>query len=203
MAVTTIHKWVHPWDVLLPGRKRPVPVFVEIEYRDGRLSLSGVEGPTAKGNAAGSCGQLLPREGEPWGDRWHVATWSGRLIEVWRRWHLNDMRAGCAHQRAEGWDRRPIDPSKPTTAYGRHFPGQRQDSWNLLCWVDRAEHPEGLLSVPCPTCHYKYGSAWLREDVPEDVLTFLEGIPATDRCPWSLKVPAVGHFACRVREEGS
>jgi hypothetical protein len=26
-----------------------------------------------------------------------------RLVELWRRWHLNDMRAGCEHQRAD-WD---------------------------------------------------------------------------------------------------
>lgn len=24
-----------------------------------------------------------------------------RIAEVWRRWHLNDMRAGCAHQRGQ------------------------------------------------------------------------------------------------------
>lgn len=87
----------------------------------------------------------------------------------WQRWHLNDMRAGCEHQRAGGWAERPIDPSKPLNSYGKHFPGQRQDSWNMLTWVPRGEHPEGLLSHPCPTCGYKYGSQWLKEEIPADV----------------------------------
>ena len=87
-----ISKWVHPWDAAINGRT--VPVFVEIHYRDGRLSLSGVEGPNHHGSCLGSCGQLdtaQPREqAQPWADR---------LAEIWDRWHLNDMRAGCAHQR--------------------------------------------------------------------------------------------------------
>ena len=82
-----------------------------------------------------------------------------RILEIWKRWHLNGMRAGCEHQRAEGWDERPIDPAKPLDSYGLHFPGQKHSSWNMLIWVRRDEHPEGLLSYPCPTCGYKYGSA--------------------------------------------
>jgi len=46
-------------------------------------------------------------------------------------------------------------------------------------WVTEKEHPAGLLSKPCPTCGYKYGSAWLKEDVPADVLEFLESLPVT------------------------
>lgn len=44
-------------------------------------------------------------------------------------------------------------------------------------WVDYREHPEGLLSKPCPVCGYAYGSAWLHEEVPTDVLEFLRGLP--------------------------
>lgn len=96
------------------------------------------------------------------------------LVSIWRRWHLNDMRAGCEHQREEGWDERPIDPTKPTNTYGRHFEGQQQDSWNLLGWVRPDEHPDGLLTKPCPVCGYKYGSAWLTEDLPESVREWFE-----------------------------
>lgn len=37
------------------------------------------------------------------------------LLEVWDRWHLNGLRAGCQHQRDFGWPRRPTDDvrSKP------------------------------------------------------------------------------------------
>jgi len=102
-------------------------------------------------------------------DGWTMEAIAG-LRNVWERWHLNGMRAGCAHQRAAGWADRPIDPAKPTNAYGFHFHGQRSASWNMLAWVTRKEHPKGLLSEPCPECGYRYGSAWLHEELPPEVL---------------------------------
>lgn len=50
-------------------------------------------------------------------------------------------------------------------------------------WVYPSEHPEGLLTKPCPECGYKYGSAWRKEDVPEEVLEFLRSLPSTDKTP--------------------
>ncbi|KKK83807.1 hypothetical protein LCGC14_2789720, partial [marine sediment metagenome] len=44
---------------------------------------------------------------------------------------------------------------------------------NMLTWITRKEHPFGLLSYPCPVCGYKYGSAWLYEPLPQDVIDFL------------------------------
>lgn len=97
-----------------------------------------------------------------------------RLVEIWRRWHLNTMRAGCEHQRALGWDKEPIDASKPTNTYGLHFPGQKQASWNLLSLVREDEHPGGKLSKPCPECGYRYGSAWVTEKIPSEIITELK-----------------------------
>ena len=41
-----------------------------------------------------------------------------RLLDVWTRWHLNGMRAGCEHQRALGWtyNEHPSEPC-PTCEY--------------------------------------------------------------------------------------
>ena len=97
-----------------------------------------------------------------------------RIVAVWQRWHLNGLRAGCEHQRAEGWEKRPIDPTKPTSFYGICFEGQRSPSWNMLTWVRREEHPQGLLMEPCPVCGYRYGSAWLHEELPKDVIAEIE-----------------------------
>ena len=99
-----------------------------------------------------------------------------RLLEVWRRWHGNGMQAGCSHQCAAGWAERPIDPAKPTNVYGTHFAGQRSPSWNMLAWVSAKEHPEGLMSRPCSTCGYPYGSAWLFEPLPAEVEAFIRGL---------------------------
>lgn len=171
MTMRAIDKWVY-----VGLAKGAGETFVHIQWDGKRLSLSGVEGPLPNGNCKGSCGQIdLHNIYNPAPDVAII-----KLTQVWAAWHLNDMRAGCEHQRAEQWDKRPIDPSKPLNAYGKHFPGQRQDSWNMLTWVSRREHPQGLLSEPCPTCGYKFGTAWLHEEVPEEVITFLHSLPSVD-----------------------
>jgi len=50
-------------------------------------------------------------------------------------------------------------------------------------WVYPKEHPEGELTKPCPVCGYKYGSEWKKEDVPAEVIAFLESLPKTDKTP--------------------
>lgn len=50
-------------------------------------------------------------------------------------------------------------------------------------WTYELEHPEGELMKPCPVCGYKYGSAWLKEAVPAEVISFLESLPETDKIP--------------------
>jgi hypothetical protein len=65
-----------------------------------RLSITGVEGPRSNGDARGSCGQCVEALD-------HITTLSPgwtpemvrRLKAEWERWHLNDLRAGCEHQR--------------------------------------------------------------------------------------------------------
>lgn len=77
--------------------------------------------------------------------------WSQELInmfwEIWDRWHLNDMRTECEHQRSRG------------------------ETYKT--------HP----NVECPDCNYRLGSAWLTEQVPDQVLEFLRSLPDTDRTP--------------------
>jgi hypothetical protein len=92
-----------------------------------------------------------------------------------REWHLNDLTAGCEHQRAEKWNERPIDPSSSCDKYVTLKPGEHgmladYTGWNMLAWVWRKDHPEGLLSHPCPVCGYKYGSAWLKRELPPEVV---------------------------------
>lgn len=93
-----------------------------------------------------------------------------RVVALWRRWHLNGMRAGSAVQ--EEWLRaNPLDPT--TYAYPKsHYEV-----------ASAALAAAGL--NPDPT-GYKYGSAWVREDVPAEVLTELRqlfGVATTDTAP--------------------
>jgi hypothetical protein len=117
-----------------------------------------------------SCGQI----------RDDLAKWFPEVAPL-LPWHMNDMKAGCEHQEAEGWAERPIDPSKPTNAYGKHYPGQAHDSWNMLVWVRADEFEGGLLSAPCPTCGYKYGSAWLKRELPAEIIKLAETVCANER----------------------
>jgi len=47
--------------------------------------------------------------------------------------------------------------------------------------VLQTEHPDGLLLKPCEVCDYRYGSKWLYEPVPAQVLTFLAGLPDAEQ----------------------
>jgi len=42
---------------------------------------------------------------------------------------------------------------------------------------------QGILCKPCPVCGYKYGTAWQREEVPQDVLDWLFALPDAERTP--------------------
>lgn len=211
------------------------PVFVITKWDGRRLSITGVEGPKGDGDTIGACGQVML------GHEHHTNRIPeyDQLAEVWDRWHLNDMRPGCEHQRAEKWGEETLEvvSYKLTSeawalkraaeaeamragkagevanldATGRALLGSKvllsrytppdADSPLSGCyevekrenkrasWVRQDEHPRGVLSKPCPTCGYKYGSAWLFEEVPEDVLLFLAGLsddsdkmPAAWRC---------------------
>lgn len=91
------------------------------------------------------------------------------LHPIWKRWHLNELRAGCEHQREMKWDECPIDPSKPLGHYGKHFEGQKMETSNMLIWIKPEEHPEGLLTKPCPECGYRYGTEWKKEEIPQEI----------------------------------
>lgn len=112
--------------VLRIGRIKPdwtkvaFSVFVKIVYKDGRLSLTGVEGPLASGNCRGGCGQIdveFWHRNSEYNDKrmadpvrirafapgWTEDKWQ-RLLDIWHDWHLNDMRARCEHQTGPEWD---------------------------------------------------------------------------------------------------
>lgn len=191
--------------VMVPGRLRDGDVWVRAGWDEqtGRLSLAGVVGPLTNGDAMGSSGQitgellrLANADPERIAGGWTRAR-IARLAEIWDRWHLNDMRPGCAHQRALGWERRRFDENKPANHYGRHYEGQSHPTSNLCGWIYGPSsrggrfspgdwHERGLLLEPCPECGYLYGSVWMREEVPDEIQAELRAFPeASMPCPWS------------------
>lgn len=61
----------------------------------------------------------------------------------------------------------------PKTSYNVIGPTETK----TLGWLRQNEHPDGLLCRPCPVCGYKYGTSWIKEDVPQDVLDWLFALP--------------------------
>jgi hypothetical protein len=161
-------KVVNPGKVVVDGRLREA--FFRIEFAmDGVLTIYGVVGPRSGGRCAGSVGQCVEELGRI--SVYH-AGWSRqaalKLRGVWLVWHLNDMRPGCAHQ--EHWDTERV--LTLSDGLGRSAGHTRPE-----------EHPEGLLTKPCPVCGYRYGTAWRKVDVPDDVLDWLSALPDTKITP--------------------
>lgn len=214
--------------------------FCKIEYNEseGKFSITGVIAPTRNGNALGSAGQCVDeiRGGTPTDD-WNKEMLN-KFCDIWDRWHLNDLRPYCKHQKELGWDiiasekvniyhykltkeannkkkeaeKRALEclrngdtfiPTKseiyfanlenfkddisaePPENYEPHKSVLYNSTYEtkLLGWLRPDEHPEGILTKPCPVCGYKYGTAWLKEEVPEDVIKWLSDLPETKITP--------------------
>lgn len=145
--------------------------YITIEWDDVKknLSITGVEGPKANGNAFGSCGQIIMHE-------WDVTEYCegydfdivARIRDVWNRYHLNYMQAGSPAQMA--WlEANPIT-----------------DRMNYYTAATGALAAAGLNPDPNYIHNgkpYKYGHAWLRIEVPQDVIDWLFSLPADDTLP--------------------
>jgi len=123
-------------------------VIFSAKLNEGKFSASG--------EYCGSLGQVFD----------HVSPRTdaqAALIELWRKYHLNDMRAGCEHQRAENWNKVRINPAELPTSHAN-----KDEGGIMAICVKPSEHPAGLLTKPCQVCGYKYGTAWLKEELPAD-----------------------------------
>ena len=225
----------------------PAKVFcrIETEQKDKGLclSISGAIGPLSNGDAIGSCGQCqdnikITRYAEGW-DRASVT----KFLDIWNRWHLNDMNAATAEMRQAGWlemasreifkysfsftsaaykERREledlaIEAAKSGVAaklddrqrrllaaksycdlYGYTQPdtpefmelskdilrdNRPKIERKTLGWVSVKEHPDGLLGRELNG--FKYGNAWYFEEVPAEVIAWLEALPpSAEPYPW-------------------
>ena len=198
-------------------------VTIEIEIKDKE----------GKGKMLSICGKVWnPRHTDilAWGQCYDTilklfpnSTRVKRIVEIWKKYHLNDMNPACAHQKSwdfgkvleipeytrtqNMWDRKgqAENGTLPKEAYEQYqadtaivkeilYPGfkaravdpeeglirglikiDKYKTQNAGC-TTQLEHPEGLLSKPCPVCGYKYGSSWLFEEIPEEILKELETI---------------------------
>lgn len=135
-------------------------VFCRLTLADGRLSITGVVGPKRNGDCRGSCGQIVMGLSAP--DIKPAPGWDeasiGAFFAHWKRWHLNDMRAGTPaqemflrlHKVGGGYEER----LEALTAAGLN-----------------------------PDNGYVYGSRWLTEDLPAWMPEYIESLPVADKEP--------------------
>ena len=122
---------------------------VEIRYTsNGRLSFCG-SGYYGSGQCSEALIKGYPADGYTRKDCF-------RLKQAWDRWHLNDMRAGT--QKQEELVREWKKKFSPEVSY--------ENTCKML-------EDTGFLFDN----GYKYGSKWLKEEVPNDVLEWLFSLP--------------------------
>jgi len=61
----------------------------------------------------------------------------------------------------------------------RDLLGHPNMEYKTRAWLSYNEHPIGFIRKPCPVCGYEYGTKWLKEDVPQDVIDWLFSLPDT------------------------
>ncbi|MDH5645206.1 MAG: hypothetical protein OEZ01_04320 [Candidatus Heimdallarchaeota archaeon] len=111
MEPITINKIVRLGTVKIYDNKHAT-VYCKIKFKDGRLSITGVEGPYTNGNCAGSCGQInihLTKKQETikLNPAWNKSMLA-KFFNVWDEWHLNDLNPNCEHQIGPAWTRKNV-----------------------------------------------------------------------------------------------
>lgn len=146
-------------------------LYCEILFIDGRLSISGVEGPLVNGNAKGCCGQIVMSEWDivEYAPGWDAAK-EAEFRRLWNEWHLNNLTAGSPAQH-EWIKSNPLDYRYPKSHYEVYRDALRDVGLN----PDPSYLHKGK--------PYAYGSAWLFREVPQEVIAWLEALPNTDKTP--------------------
>lgn len=146
-------------------------LFCEINFKDGKLSITGVEGPMRNGDCHGACGQIVMHE---WNITEYAPGWDAARVEMfrslWERWHLNDMVAGSPAQE-EFLRANPVTYKYPENHYDK--------ACEALAAAGLQPDPNHIHNGK----PYRYGSAWLCEELPEYVIEFLASLPETDVTP--------------------
>lgn len=81
------------------------------------------------------------------------------LIRIWNRWHLNDVRAGSPNQESA---------LRNTKITGDFYP----QALAYLKTIGLQPDPNYLIDGK----PYSYGSRWLKEEIPEEVIKYLESL---------------------------
>ena len=92
-----------------------------------------------------------------------------KLLKIWEKWHLNNLRDSCEHQRRYRWDQDMIQQHglPPFTRF------EKGTECVPAMWVYPSEHPFGRLGLACNVCGFRFKTQYEREELPEEVIKFL------------------------------
>lgn len=134
-------------------------LYCKIMITGGNLSITGVEGPEPGGDCLGACGQIIIHE---WSFSSYENGWDADTVryfrKVWSRWHLNNMQAGTPKQQAF---------LRENGIYGDYTKAGRALETAGL-YVDNG---------------YRYGTSWLKEELPPHVVQWLSALPEAESEP--------------------
>ena len=97
------------------GQGRRANVFIKAKIKDGELSISGVIGPMHSGQIDMEFAHRNPMDNDKrtrdlikpedikFAPGWTADLWYD-LLDIWHKWHLNHMHAGCEHQIGPEWE---------------------------------------------------------------------------------------------------
>lgn len=144
--------------VVYIGKLENEKIFCNIQYKNGKLSITGVIEPKKNGDAS-SCGQIVDTIDEnlkkiSYADNWDRIK-ATQFVEIWKDWHLNDMNAGTQKQEIyiKNW----------LSKTGKKY------EYNKVCEMLKTANLYNDNG-------YTYSEKWLSCEVPKEVLNFLVGL---------------------------
>lgn len=145
-------------DAIGGGAKRN-EAYITWEFKDGKFSMCAEIWMASKrdiimgGQCVREVAAFFPEDEK-----------AQRMVEIWERWHLNDLVAGSPAQMK--WLRdNPLDPKEyayPASHYD--VAGKKLEEAGLNPDPDYIHNEKP----------YKYGHAWLKEEIPADVAAEIE-----------------------------
>lgn len=61
--------------------------------------------------------------------------------------------------------------------------GRSNTEYKMRGQISYSEHPLGFIGRSCPVCGYKYGTSWIKEEVPQNVIEWLFSLPKSETQP--------------------
>lgn len=182
-------------------------VWCDASLEDGELSISWVEGPRTDGDCLGSCGQSrTPADAfVSFEEGWTKEKYQ-KLLDIHEDWHLNHMNAGTPAQttflkglKAGGWKYDYKEACQKLKEAGLNpdpghlimYPGwlgkYEKDLEKLEAAGIKPERQVWLkiqiekFKKPQP---YLYGHAWLKRELPGEVVEWFNNLPHNANFPW-------------------